>query len=162
MGDIAKSLGRCPSCAYRIDIIWSLLVTGHQNESPVISMVLYSDLNVTIMLDPTKFFGIELGAQVTDKNDRYVVNGAHDAEKLQLLLEEFIKKFVLCAACDNPETTLVGIYDAFSDDWWRVVCWFEAPCWSAHTIPRPLKKTPSCEIVKLAVHAPQPTWNTSW
>jgi translation initiation factor 5 len=42
---------------------------------------------------PTKFFGCELGAQVKcdEKNDRYIVNGAHDAEKLQVLLDGFIQ-----------------------------------------------------------------------
>uniref|UniRef100_A0AC34FHN5 Eukaryotic translation initiation factor 5 n=1 Tax=Panagrolaimus sp. ES5 TaxID=591445 RepID=A0AC34FHN5_9BILA len=55
---------------------------------------------------PTKFFGCELGAQtnVDNKNERYIVNGEHDANKLQDLLDIFIKKFVLCPACDNPET----------------------------------------------------------
>jgi translation initiation factor 5 len=42
-----------------------------------------------------------------DKNDRYIVNGAHDAPKLQQLLDGFIKKFVLCGACENPETDLI-------------------------------------------------------
>ncbi|KAJ2959618.1 hypothetical protein NQZ79_g4935 [Umbelopsis isabellina] len=57
---------------------------------------------------PTKFFGCELGAQVKcdEKNDRYIVNGAHDAEKLQVLLDGFIQKFVLCPSCQNPETDL--------------------------------------------------------
>ncbi|KAJ3098100.1 hypothetical protein HDU97_004325 [Phlyctochytrium planicorne] len=57
----------------------------------------------------TKFFGCELGAQVKcdEKNDRYIVNGAHDAEKLQTLLDGFINKFVLCASCKNPETDLI-------------------------------------------------------
>jgi translation initiation factor 5 len=57
---------------------------------------------------PTKFFGCELGAQtnVDNKNERYIVNGEHDATKLQDLLDVFIKKFVLCPACDNPETVL--------------------------------------------------------
>jgi translation initiation factor 5 len=57
---------------------------------------------------PTKFFGCELGAQtnVDNKNERYIVNGEHDANKLQDLLDGFIKKFVLCPACDNPETVL--------------------------------------------------------
>lgn len=57
---------------------------------------------------PTKFFGCELGAQVTlkEKDDKYIVNGAHDAQKLQDLLEKFIQKFVLCSGCDNPETNL--------------------------------------------------------
>jgi len=57
---------------------------------------------------PIKFFGCELGAQTQFdiKHDRYIVNGSHDANKLQDLLDAFIKKFVLCPACDNPETTL--------------------------------------------------------
>lgn len=57
---------------------------------------------------PTKFFGCELGAQTQFdfKNDRYIVNGSHDAAKLQQLLDGFIKKFVLCQECSNPETVL--------------------------------------------------------
>lgn len=58
---------------------------------------------------PTKFFGCELGAQTTfdEKNDRYIVNGAHDATRLRELLDVFIDKFVLCKSCKNPETDLV-------------------------------------------------------
>ncbi|KDQ54984.1 hypothetical protein JAAARDRAFT_196352 [Jaapia argillacea MUCL 33604] len=58
---------------------------------------------------PTKFFGCELGAQTSfdEKNDRYIVNGAHDATKLRELLDGFIDKFVLCKACKNPETNLI-------------------------------------------------------
>jgi len=54
----------------------------------------------------TKFFGCELGAQTQFdfKNDRYIVNGVHEAGKLQDMLDIFIKKFVLCPQCDNPET----------------------------------------------------------
>lgn len=57
---------------------------------------------------PTKFFGCELGAQTSsdEKSDRYIVNGAHDATRLRELLDSFIDKFVLCAACKNPETDL--------------------------------------------------------
>ena len=56
----------------------------------------------------TKFFGCELGAQTQmyPKDDRYIVNGAHDCEKLQNLLDGFIKRFVLCPKCENPETKL--------------------------------------------------------
>ncbi|XP_071512104.1 eukaryotic translation initiation factor 5-like [Diadema antillarum] len=58
---------------------------------------------------PTKFFGCELGAQTQFdfKNNRFIVNGSHDASKLQDLLDDFIKAYVLCPACDNPETLLV-------------------------------------------------------
>lgn len=55
---------------------------------------------------PTKYFGCELGAQVTMNNDTYVVNGSHDVDKLQNYLYTFIRKFVLCTKCNNPETTL--------------------------------------------------------
>ncbi|XP_016101949.1 eukaryotic translation initiation factor 5-like [Sinocyclocheilus grahami] len=57
---------------------------------------------------PTKFFGCELGAQTQfdTKNDRYIVNGSHEANKLQDMLDGFIHKFVLCPECDNPETDL--------------------------------------------------------
>lgn len=57
---------------------------------------------------PTKYFGCELGAQTNFdlKNDRYIVNGEHDENKLQDLLDVFIKKFVLCESCENPETVL--------------------------------------------------------
>lgn len=61
------------------------------------------------IVDPTKYFGCELGAQVKcdDKTDRYIVNGAHDATKLQSLLNGFIQKFVLCPSCGNPETDII-------------------------------------------------------
>jgi len=57
---------------------------------------------------PTKYFGCELGAQTQFdfKNERYIVNGSHDAAKLQDMLDGFIKKFVLCENCDNPETDI--------------------------------------------------------
>jgi len=54
---------------------------------------------------PTKFFGCELGAQVT-MNNEFVVNGSHDPDKLLNLLYAFIRKFVLCKKCKNPETNL--------------------------------------------------------
>lgn len=43
------------------------------------------------------------------KIGRYIVNGSHESSKLQDMLDGFIKKFVLCAECENPETELVSI-----------------------------------------------------
>lgn len=56
----------------------------------------------------TRYFGTELGALSTcdDPNSRYIINGVHDAEKLQFTLDGFIKKFVLCSKCENPETII--------------------------------------------------------
>lgn len=69
----------------------------------------------------TKFFGCELGAQTPsdEKNDRYIVNGAHDAIRLRELLDVFIDKFVLCASCKNPETDLVVIKNGRREDIFR-------------------------------------------
>jgi len=66
----------------------------------------------------TKFFGCELGAQTTfdEKNDRYIVNGAHDANRLRELLDVFIEKFVLCKSCKNPETELVILKNGRQED----------------------------------------------
>lgn len=57
---------------------------------------------------PCKYFGCELGAQtqMDAKNNRYIVNGAHEGSKLQGMLDGFIRKFVLCPECENPETDL--------------------------------------------------------
>ncbi|KAJ9165475.1 Eukaryotic translation initiation factor 5 [Coniochaeta hoffmannii] len=53
-----------------------------------------------------KYFGFELGAQtnIDPADDRWIINGAHDASKLQDYLDGFINKFVLCKKCKNPET----------------------------------------------------------
>ena len=68
-------------------------------------------LNASLPIVPCKYFGCELGAQtqMDDKKGRYVVNGAHEGVRLQELLDGFIKKFVLCPECENPETELVNL-----------------------------------------------------
>lgn len=57
----------------------------------------------------TKYFGCELGAQskFDEKNGVSLVNGAHDTAKLAGLLENFIKKYVQCYGCGNPETDVL-------------------------------------------------------
>ncbi|XP_074559449.1 putative eukaryotic translation initiation factor 5-2 [Curcuma longa] len=56
-----------------------------------------------------KYFGCELGAQskFDDKTGTSLVNGAHDTAKLAGLLENFIKKYVQCYGCGNPETDII-------------------------------------------------------
>lgn len=58
--------------------------------------------------DTCKYFGCELGAQTQMSGGRYIVNGAHEGSKLQEMLDGFIRRFVLCSECENPETDLVG------------------------------------------------------
>lgn len=57
----------------------------------------------------TKYFGCELGAQskFDEKSGTALVNGAHDSSKLVALLEIFIKKYVQCYGCGNPETEIL-------------------------------------------------------
>lgn len=56
-----------------------------------------------------KYFGFELGAQTNTApaDDRWIINGAHEASKLQDYLDGFITRFVLCKKCKNPETDVV-------------------------------------------------------
>lgn len=58
----------------------------------------------------TKYFGCELGAQskYDEATETCIVNGNHSAQQLSETLEGFIKRFVCCYACGNPET-VVGI-----------------------------------------------------
>jgi translation initiation factor 5 len=55
-----------------------------------------------------KYFGTELGAQTKfdKKSGTSIVNGAHDQKKLSEILESFIKKYVQCYECGNPETVV--------------------------------------------------------
>eukprot|EP00803_Ostreobium_quekettii_P005860 evm.model.scf_1269.4 EVM.evm.TU.scf_1269.4 scf_1269:20000-25205(+) len=55
-----------------------------------------------------KFFGCELGALTSYdvKTGMSIVNGAHDSKKLAELLDSFIKKYVQCHSCGNPETRI--------------------------------------------------------
>ncbi|ESQ27334.1 hypothetical protein EUTSA_v10018577mg [Eutrema salsugineum] len=57
----------------------------------------------------TKYFGCELGAQskFDEKTGTSLVNGAHTTPKLASLLEVFIKKYVQCYGCGNPETEII-------------------------------------------------------
>ena len=89
MADVARSLSRPPSC-----------------ESPTLPSFVSASHSPA---DSTKYFGCELGAQTSmdEKNDRYIVNGAHDATRLRELLDGYIDKFVLCGECKNPETDLI-------------------------------------------------------
>ena len=52
---------------------------------------------------PIKFIGRELGANTEFKVNSYLINGSHPVEKMQELLDKFIKKYVLCPQCHLPE-----------------------------------------------------------
>lgn len=81
---------------------------GNGIKTNVVNMV---DIAKALSRSPaytTKYFGCELGAQskFDDKTGTSIVNGAHSADTLSQLLDGFIKRFVCCYACGNPETEI--------------------------------------------------------
>lgn len=55
-----------------------------------------------------RYFAIELGVQhqMKAQENAYLVKGRFEAETFQTLLDKFIKNFVLCQECSNPETDI--------------------------------------------------------
>jgi translation initiation factor 5 len=98
-----------PFCRYQMSLV-ETTVKGHGNGTKtVISNI--EAVAKALGRPPAyicKFLGVEVGAQTTIdvKNNRYIVNGEFDATRFQDLLDGFIKKFVLCPQCGNPETKL--------------------------------------------------------
>ena len=97
----------------------------------------------------TKFFGAEVGALTNweEKEARYIVNGVHDADKLQSLLDDFISKFVLCSKCKNPETVLSvknGVIFRTCK-----ACGAKTPCDNNHKLATFIKNNPPPKPVKL-------------
>uniref|UniRef100_G1Q3U3 Eukaryotic translation initiation factor 5 n=1 Tax=Myotis lucifugus TaxID=59463 RepID=G1Q3U3_MYOLU len=89
------------------------LMAKAEGKGNVIKTVMVNMVDVAKALNrpptyPTKYFGCELGAQTQFdvKNDHYIVNGSPEANRLQGMLDGFIKKFVLCPEWENPETEL--------------------------------------------------------
>ncbi|WVR05956.1 hypothetical protein IAU60_002983 [Kwoniella sp. DSM 27419] len=93
---------------------------------------------------PTKFFGCELGAQTSMAADRYIVNGAHTADRLRELLDAFIEKFVLCPSCKNPETELVITGKSGREDMHRdcKACGRQNPIQMSHKLVTYILKNP--------------------
>ncbi|GAB0092954.1 Eukaryotic translation initiation factor 5 [Sergentomyia squamirostris] len=93
---------------------------------------------------PTKYFGCELGAQTQydTKNERFIVNGSHDAAKLQDLLDGFIRKYVLCPECDNPETELLVSAKKGTISQGCKACGFHGPLEVNHKVNTYILKNP--------------------
>lgn len=53
-----------------------------------------------------KYIGFVLSTQTNIKD--LSINGVYDSDKLQTLINEFIKSYVLCKVCENPETKIDG------------------------------------------------------
>ena len=75
----------------------------------VLTRTVFPPHAVALRADTTKYFGTELGAQTKfdEASGLAIVNGAHETNRLSQLLEGFIKRFVQCGQCNNPETDIV-------------------------------------------------------
>ena len=56
--------------------------------------------------DPMKFFAYELAATSKFKDEKWILTGSFNQEKIQDCVFDFIKRFVLCKSCRNPETVI--------------------------------------------------------
>lgn len=100
-----------PHCRYKMPPVMAKVEGKGNGIKTVIPNIV--DISKALNRPPMyvcKYFGTELGAQTKHEaqNNKFIVNGAHDAQKLQELLEGFISRFVLCGHCENPETILTN------------------------------------------------------
>lgn len=102
-------LPECFAPVFRWTNLTAILVNvGNGIKTNVINNV---DVAKALERPPTytlKYLGCELGAQTNydDKTGTSIVNGAHNTATIADLLEGFIKKFVQCYSCGNPETMI--------------------------------------------------------
>lgn len=83
------------------------------NRSPIYPIKYFAyELGIQTQFDTKVCFTTNLLINITVQihllfqNKRFILNGYHDAYKLQDLLACFIREYVLCLRCDNPETDL--------------------------------------------------------
>ena len=67
-----------------------------------------SDIAKALHIDvryPTKYFGIELGANsdYDKKRNITIITGTHQTKDLESILEKFVSSYILCPVCKLPE-----------------------------------------------------------
>ena len=97
MVEVAKALHTEPQC---MSLLFDVFV-----------IIMYIYL-ICYNIDPTKFFGIEVGAvsQWEKKRDVAIVNGKHDKKDLQVSLKKFVRQFILCPKCKLPVKLIYNIF----------------------------------------------------
>ena len=83
-----------------------LLGKGNGKRTILINIVSIAKALDRPVLYLIKFFCYDLGTQFKlDKNNKlYMLNGVQDSEKLEKLIFDFIRDYILCRHCNNPET----------------------------------------------------------
>ena len=96
---------------------------------------------------PTKYFGIELGAQskFSASSDRAVVNGAHQPGDLAKILERFIAAFILCPVCKLPELKM-SVKSSIKID--CAACGHNSTIKTSHKLAQYIIKNPPAQLVE--------------
>ena len=96
---------------------------------------------------PTKYFGIELGAQskFSASSDRAVVNGAHQPGDLAKILERFIAQFILCPVCKLPELKM-SIKSSIKID--CAACGHNSTIKTTHKLAQYIIKNPPAALIE--------------
>eukprot|EP00474_Spongospora_subterranea_P008951 CRZ09409.1 hypothetical protein [Spongospora subterranea] len=107
---------------------------------------------------PTKFFGIELGAQSKYDEGREVavVNGSHDTSVIETVLEKFIDTYVLCPSpsCRLPEIRLKVKKGQIRAD--CAACGYQATVGDTHKLTVYIIKNPPSKSRKSASDTGKP------
>ncbi|KAJ8445147.1 hypothetical protein Cgig2_029519 [Carnegiea gigantea] len=104
--------GNCDDAFYRYKMpktITNIEGQGNGIKTNIVNMVDIAKALARPASYTMKYFGYELGAQskFDEKTRTSLVNRAHDTTKLAALLEIFIKKYVQCHGCGNPEIEIL-------------------------------------------------------
>jgi len=96
-----------PEYRYKMPTVFGKLEGRGNGSKTVIPNI--TAVGLSLHRDPgevNKFFGCELGAQITynAETDRAVVNGHHTDKALQEMIHKYIEAFVVCPNCGLPET----------------------------------------------------------
>ncbi|KAF9763366.1 Eukaryotic translation initiation factor 5 [Nosema granulosis] len=73
-------------------------------------LVNLQEVSSSLKRDPLhilKYISYDLATQTKVDSKKYIVNGKHDARRIQDCIFDFIDLFVLCSKCENPETFYV-------------------------------------------------------
>jgi translation initiation factor 5 len=79
---------------------------GNGIKTVVCNIVEISDRLARNVEYPMRFFAHELAATSKLKDEKWTLMGLHSQEKIQTCVFDFIKRFVLCKSCRNPETVI--------------------------------------------------------
>eukprot|EP00906_Rhabdomonas_costata_P012699 RCo018275 len=80
---------------------------GNGIKTVVVNIIDIADRLARNVEYPMKYFAHDLAVTAKFKDEKWILTGAFPQDRVQNSLFDFIKKFVLCKACRNPETVII-------------------------------------------------------